>query len=1157
MTARLPVLFFALLWLHGCKLNRTGKSINLLFGFFIICLIISNYSITYPSDLINPSVEWVDIIPETVNTGGSIEIRVFANDDDYGSGIKNILACLASPSGKQKITNINLAYSNGHYSAYVTIPAYVESGTWELESLALQDNAGNMITCYNYMDYYAECDVNGTVADIIPPDFGGISVSPYIVEAGSSITITVSGVSDDISGVESIYCTIKSSAVQQNKEVKLSQAQPGVYLAVQYIPEYVKSGYWNVNRIKIADKALNSKTSYYGQDYTQGVFIVTSFEDVFPPVITNPEINKSSILLPDVLKVSCNITDDFSGFGKGEVNLASPNGKILTGNIYYNSSSRKYEASFYLSNYEQAGVWSVSSIRVEDVVQNTTTYYHGKDYSLPFLVNADNPPTDTTPPAISNVSFTPGSVNVEESVTVQCTVTDDWSGVGYVHAYIVSPIGRPNYEVYLSPQGGNVYKGVQKIDKWVKSGTWQLSYIEARDNFNNKTRLDTNINFIVTSYPEDLAPPVVSQTQATPVVNSGQTVTISCNITDDLSGPKYAGVGFVNRATSETYNMSFNYRFSVDLSTGTHETYYKLPENCRTGTYDLSIFVLDNAGNTTVYPNQAAIQVNSNYAPDITPPVVSNVQAAPERLRAGENLLVSCNIVDDKSDITLANATLVSPTSRQKYTLCFYTNASTGKYEGRLTIPLGVELGQWKVEAVTVSDSNSNSRAYSGGTDFTCSFMVLGHPEDLTPPEIKSVEATPGAILAGESIVIIVKATDTPAGIDWITCNVISPSGSQGFWNVPLKADHSTAFWTQYSTTIAINPLSETGAWKISRINSRDLSWNNGEYLPSTVFNVTVPSIDGSITINNGNAFTDNETVKLDLNITGTSITQMQFSNTGAGYGGFEQFSSTKSWVIDPANDGEKTVYAKFIYGLGSLSGAFSGKITLDKTPPGSLVMVPDGRLFYNYISAVSGKAADNYTIEKVEVRIKNTDDNLYWDGTGWASAETWVLAQGTDTWSYGNVPWQDQRRYAVSSRARDCAGNLELVTGSKVFMYIAPANRIEITGLSGMFIPPTTNEITVEILNEYGHRVINYSGKVKLTSSDNAAVMPADYTFTPGDQGTHSFSGIQFNTSGRHWLEIKDEADAGLSGNAGFIIDGDPPAGSIMINCGEKYLRC
>src|SRR5262249_14007334 len=48
---------------------------------------------------------------------------------------------------------------------------------------------------------------------------------------------------------------------------------------------------------------------------------------------------------------------------------------------------------------------------------------------------------------------------------------------------------------------------------------------------------------------------------------------------------------------------------------------------------------------------------------------------------------------------------------------------------------------------------------------------------------------------------------------------------------------------------------------------------------------------------------------------------------------------------------------------------------------------------------------------------------------------------------------------------------------------------------------------VTVSAADNSGATLTSYTGKVHFTSTDAAAVLPADYTFVAGDNGVHSFN--------------------------------------------------
>src|SRR5262249_18607017 len=75
------------------------------------------------------------------------------------------------------------------------------------------------------------------------------------------------------------------------------------------------------------------------------------------------------------------------------------------------------------------------------------------------------------------------------------------------------------------------------------------------------------------------------------------------------------------------------------------------------------------------------------------------------------------------------------------------------------------------------------------------------------------------------------------------------------------------------------------------------------------------------------------------------------------------------------------------------------------------------------------------------------------------------------------------------------------------------------------------------------------YAGKVHFTSSDPNAVLPADYAFTNGDAGVHTFS-VTLKTAGAQSITASDTITSSLIGTeAGITVN--PAAASTMIVAG------
>ena len=76
-----------------------------------------------------------------------------------------------------------------------------------------------------------------------------------------------------------------------------------------------------------------------------------------------------------------------------------------------------------------------------------------------------------------------------------------------------------------------------------------------------------------------------------------------------------------------------------------------------------------------------------------------------------------------------------------------------------------------------------------------------------------------------------------------------------------------------------------------------------------------------------------------------------------------------------------------------------------------------------------------------------------------------------------------------------------------------------------------TSSWVGVVALDVNNHPVPTYTGTVKFTSTDSAATLPAEYTFTAADHGAHVFT-VTFGTRGTETMTATDTSDSGIAGS-------------------------
>jgi hypothetical protein len=101
--------------------------------------------------------------------------------------------------------------------------------------------------------------------------------------------------------------------------------------------------------------------------------------------------------------------------------------------------------------------------------------------------------------------------------------------------------------------------------------------------------------------------------------------------------------------------------------------------------------------------------------------------------------------------------------------------------------------------------------------------------------------------------------------------------------------------------------------------------------------------------------------------------------------------------------------------------------------------------------------------------------------------------------------------------------------TGISVFA--AAVAKFQINTPSGPQAGGYSFNITLTASDAYNNTVTNYTGTAHFTSSDGGASLPADYTFTAGDAGTHTLS-VTLVTAGNQTLSAVDTGNSTVTGS-------------------------
>src|SRR5262249_47467292 len=128
----------------------------------------------------------------------------------------------------------------------------------------------------------------------------------------------------------------------------------------------------------------------------------------------------------------------------------------------------------------------------------------------------------------------------------------------------------------------------------------------------------------------------------------------------------------------------------------------------------------------------------------------------------------------------------------------------------------------------------------------------------------------------------------------------------------------------------------------------------------------------------------------------------------------------------------------------------------------------------------------------------------------------------------------------------------LFLSVGNGVRVYDLPNNpgvaaSLQVSGFPAFIGQGTPGTFTVTVQDNLGDTVTNYTGTVMFSSTDGSAALPASYTFTAADQGSHTFPAT-FNTVGTHTLTARDQAMPSITGSQSGIVVHAPGAALIPV---------
>lgn len=384
------------------------------------------------------------------------------------------------------------------------------------------------------------------------------------------------------------------------------------------------------------------------------------------------------------------------------------------------------------------------------------------------------------------------------------------------------------------------------------------------------------------------------------------------------------------------------------------------------------------------------------------------------------------------------------------------------------------------------------------------------------PPNGADTRLDPGSSLA---ISLHVKAPSTPGTATWSTAGTNGRAFS-GSSMVLSGASPSTVVFASSPTTLALSGL-PTGAVTAGRS-----------------FNVTVTATDGF-----GNTVTGYQgTVHFALSPPGSTapatptgtVLPADYTFT-SGDAGRHTFAVTLS--VAPSQ-------AFYVYD--TVTTSISGTRTMSVVPAAAASLglsaagpATAGSPFSATVTATDayGNLATGYT---GTVTFSTNDQ-----GTGTALPATYTFVNG----DAGSHAFQVTLTQAGSRTLGVTDGTLSGSTPVQVGA--AAAQSLTLTGPSANVPAGQSFSVTVSALDQFQNVVPDFAGTVHFATAATGATVPSDYTFTAGDAGSHTFTGVAFTVAGSPQLTVTDTPDGLQPGTT--TVNVDPGAATQITAAGPS----
>ncbi len=468
----------------------------------------------------------------------------------------------------------------------------------------------------------------------------------------------------------------------------------------------------------------------------------------------------------------------------------------------------------------------------------------------------------------------------------------------------------------------------------------------------------------------------------------------------------------------------------------------------------------------------------------------------------------------------------------------FSTGTSTTNSSGIATVTFTTSTTAGTVHTVTGDDGTDNGTTSNITT-------VPGAAATLT------VNGTPGSVTAGTAASVTVTAKDGNGNVATGYVGTVHFTSTDGPASLPGD-------YTFVAGDNGVHTFS--GAYTLKTVGSQTLT-------ATDTVTGSITGTSGGITVNPAAAATlvvsgNPASVTAGTPATVTVTALDAFNNTATGYTGIVHFSSSDAAAALPANytflAGDngvhtftngvtlKTVGSRTVTATDTLTGTITGTSSATTvTPAAAATLLLNGTPG----SVVAGTSAN------VTITAKDAYNNTATGYTGQVNLTSSDPAAGLPadyTFVAGDngVHTLAATLKTVGSRtltATDTGNGTINGTSAGITVNPAPAATLDLT-TSGSTTAGNSLNITITARDSFGNIATGYTGTTNLTSTDAAATLPGNYTFTAGDNGTHTLAAT-LKTTGPQTVTATDTITATITGTTPAITVNPAAAATLVVS--------